>query len=473
MKIKIRTTALAAVLALANFTVSAQEQQVAMGFVTTPEVVLEQATPATADVAIQVVDFNQWVTEFEQKFQSIGQARNGRTFFSGQSSVRVGPLDPNFGRELAMAYERAMFDMRADFVMSIYGRETSRIIRDAYENSSSNKDEFDPVELQRATDAGGNRLEAILDKAISLVDKSLDNALIEQGVPADQVQKLSIEQKRTNYKNNLKKEIVKSAFSNMQGLVPVQTRIFTTEGPNGPQVTLGVIAVQSEKTRQFAIDMSRKRPSNVTGTPKSLSDLLPAQTADYLNEIGLRFSYDEKGRPMLLSYGRYSVSISPDWKPSRVFQSTQNATSIAQSLAEASIIEFMNSNIQISETTLTGSQEEEIVSQVTHFENGNQAGVEQSRADVGETISTFLKSGKSTASGDLRGTSVVKRWEHPDENNIRHVGAVVTWTYAQLDNANAIDDQARGKATAPAASTPANANPVNRGSKAINRADDF
>lgn len=471
---KIKMTALVAALVLTSATTSAQEQQLAMGFVTTPEVILEQATPALADVEIKPVNFVQWVRDFEKKFQPIGQASAGRTFFSGQAAVRVEPLDPNFGKELALAYEKAMFDMRADFILQNYGRLTTRTIRDIYENASSNKDEFDPVELQKAGEAGGNRLEAMLDKAITLMDKTLDNALIEQGVPADQVQKQSIEQKRTNYKNNLKKEVVKSAFRNMQGLVPVQTRIFTAETSAGKLVSIGVIAVQSDKTRQFAMDMSRKSPSKVTGTPKKLTELLPKEDADYLNEIGLRFSYDEKGQPMLLSYGRYSVTVSPDWKPARIFQSTQNATSVAQNLAEASIVEFMNTNVQITEKTLTGSEEEEIVSQVTHFENGAQAGVEKSRQDVGETLSTFMKSGQATASGDLRGSSVVHRWEHPDENNIVHVGAVVTWTYGQLANANAIDAQGRGQSAAgQTGAAPANANAVNRGSKAINRPDDF
>lgn len=472
MKPKLIT--IVAALVLASTPVHAQEQQLAMGFVTTPETVLEQATPAAADVSIKPVNFSQWVRDFERQYQPVGQVANGRMFFSGQSEVRVGPLDPNFGKELALAYEKAMFDMRADFILQTYGRLTTRTIREIYQNDSSNADQFDPVELQSAAETGGGKLEAVLDKAITLIDKTLDNALIEQGVPADQVQKMSIEQKRTNYKNNIKKEMVKSAYRNMQGLVPVQTRFFTTDTKNGTLVTVGIIAVQSEKTRQFALDMSRKRPSNVTGTPKKLADLLPAKDSGYLDEIGLRFSYDEQGRPMLLSYGRYSLSVSPDWKPARVFRATQNATSMAQTLAEASIVEFMNTNMQVSETALTGAQEEEIVGQLTHFENGAQTGVEQTKSDIGETLSTLLKSGQASASGDLRGSSVVSRWEQPDENNIIHVGAVVTWTYDQLTNANAIDAQGRGQAASGQASAaPVTANPINRGSKAINRPDDF
>src|SRR5690606_1476923 len=100
------------------------------------------------------------------------------------------------------------------------------------------------------------------------------------------------------------------AVHSMQGLVPVQTRIFTQDGPNGKAVVVGVIAVRSEKTLQFARDISRKQPSLVTGTPRSLTELLPPDPEGYLDEIGLRFAYDEQGRPMLLAYGRISVAVS-------------------------------------------------------------------------------------------------------------------------------------------------------------------
>jgi len=472
MKPKLIT--IVAALVLASTPVHAQEQQLAMGFVTTPETVLEQATPAAANVYEGPLTFDEWVDEFANKFQPVGQAQGGRTYYAGDASVRVGLLDPHFGQELALAYEKAMFDLRADFVMQNYGRLVSESVRDFYLNNSSNKDLFDPAELQQAGKAGGSRLDAILNKAITLVDKQLDNALIEQGVPAEQVQQQTIEQKRTNAKNNLTKEAVKSAFSNMQGLVPVQTRIFTVETDNGTLVTLGIIAVQSEKTRQFALDMARKRPTNVKGTPRTLSDLLPQDPSGYLNEIGLRFGYDQNGSPMLLSYGRSSVSVKPDWTPSEVFNATKGAKSIAQTLAEASIVEFMNTSVRVDETTLNASQEERLVSQLTHFENGTPVSVEPVREQIGETISTILKSGRSTAVGDLRGTAVVKRWEQKDENKILHLGTVVAWTYDQLANANAIDAQARGqKASGQASAAPATANPINRGSKAINRPDDF
>lgn len=453
--------------------VQAQTPDAAVIAPSTPDALVEAATPAAADNRVAKENFYDWVSSFEKQFQqSMGVAAGGKAFYSGQAAVKGRLLDPNFGKQLAMAYEQAMFDMRADFVMQHYGRLTAEAVRSIYEDSSSNKDEFPAVELAKAADEGGNRLGQLLDKALTVLDKKLDNELIEQGVPAETVARSSIEQKKTLYKNNLHKSITKRAFSSMQGLVPVQTRIFTEETDNGTLVTLGVIAVRSEKTQQFARDISRKQPTLVTGTPRNLDDLLPSSPEGYLDEIGLRFSYDEQGRPMLLAYGRSSVAISPGWSPSRTFQARQNATDQARALAESSIIEFMNTSIQVDQKDEVGAVEEEQLTRLTHFEAGNQTDIQDVRQDVSEAISTHTRTVRSMAQGDLRGTSVVKRWEQQDENNVVHVGTVVAWTYSQLDNANAID--ALNRSPSGGAATPqGNVIGQSRSSRVVNDRSDF
>ncbi|HUH87464.1 MAG TPA: hypothetical protein VL003_05360 [Pusillimonas sp.] len=437
----------------------------------TPEAMVDAATSASGNAVAET--FNDWVSKFEQQFQPMGVAAEGRSFFSGQAAVKGSAQDAAFGKQLAMAYEQAMFDMRADFVLQHYGRLKAQAIRSLYDDSSSNRDEFPEAELESAAKSGGSRLESLLDKALTVVEKKLDSTLIEQGVPADEIQRISVDQKKTLYKDNLHKSIVKRAFHSMQGLVPVQTRIFTEDSGNGKAVVVGVIAVRSEKTQQFARDISRKRPSLVTGSPRALNDLLPADNSGYLDEIGLRFMYDEQGRPMLLSYGRTSVAIAPDWSPSRAFQARQNAQQQAQALAESGIVEFMNTSIQVEESNEVGSVEEEQLERITQFDSGKKGDVQDTRSQVAEAISIFAKSGRATAQGDLRGTSVVKRWEAKDENGVQHVGSVVTWTYSQLHNANAIDAQGKNQQSVKAMGAPGPGVDQSRSSRMVNDRSDF
>ena len=436
----------------------------------TPDNIVTAATPASADAKTSTDSFEDWVASFEKQFQKVGISSEGKIFFSGQAATLTGPKDPSIGKQLAVAYEKAMFDMRADFVMQSYGRIKTKTIRDVLDDQSTNKDEFDPVQLQKASAMGGGRLDELLDKALTVIDKKLDNELVAQGVPADQIQRMSVEQKKITFKNNLTKEITKTAFKSMQGLVPVQTKIFTKKTANGVVVIVGVIAVQSEKTRQFALDISKKTPTLVRGDPRKLVDILPKDKAGFLDEIGLRYTYDESGRPMLISYGRSSITVPPDMQPSRVFQSTQNAQSIARDLAEASIAEFISTNININSTTITGSIEQELVTQITNFENGSKANVQKNQEIVAETISKTLKSGTATAQADLKGTAAVDRWEFKDEYGVLQVGTVVSWSYGQLESVNAIDAQTNRNAAQ------SNQSPITEGtrsSKPINKANDF
>jgi hypothetical protein len=430
---------------------------------------LAQASAASADSALPHTSFNDWVSEFEARFgQMVGTAVDGRTFFSGVANVRVAPNHPSYGKELALAYERALFDLQANFVVQNYGRQVARRLLQLMQDGSTNAEQFDPVELKRAQDQG--RVAALFDKAIMLIDKRLDNELIKEGIPRERVAQLSVEQKKTTFRESLSKEIITTAVRNMQGLVPVQTRIFTQNTANGKVSRVGVIAVQSQKTRQFAQDLSRQRATLVKGEPNRLVDLLPRNEREYLDEIGLRFTYDERGRPMLISYGRWSLAVAKDWSPARVMSATQIATDQAKGLAESAIIEFMNTSIQVNDSKTVGSLSEEIARQVTRLDDSGTRNVEQTREQIGETIDKVMRTARSVAQGSLRGTSVVKRWEQADENGVVHVGTVVTWTYAQLDNANAIDAKPAGESGAP------RSGPVrdeSRQSRPINRTKDF
>jgi hypothetical protein len=431
---------------------------------------LAQATSASADSQISVQSYEDWVREFESRFgQAVGVAREGRTFFSGVANVRVPATDPNYGKEIALAYERAMLDMQADFVLQNYGRQVTRRVLAVLQDASTNAEQFDPVELRQAQEQG--RVGRIFDKAIALLDKKLDNELVKEGVPPEKVAQMTVQQKKTVYRENLTKEIITSAVRDMQGLVPVQTRIFTQSTPNGKLTRVGVIAAQSAKTRQFAQDVARQRPSLVKGDPNRLTELLPQSEREYLNEIGLRFSYDEQGRPMLLSYGRWSLSIAKDWTPARAMSATQIATEQARGLAESSMIEFMNTNIQVDRSQTLGNVSEEIARRVTRLDDSGAKAYEQTREQVGETIDKLVRNVRSVAQGSLRGTSVVKRWEQTDENGVMHVGTVLTWTYSQLENAQAID--AKPPAGSGSAQRSGPTQDESRSSRPVNRARDF
>lgn len=409
----------------------------------TPESVLATATQASATEQVEVESFQSWVSGLERKFRPVGQPDDqGRMFFSGQSTV-TNPNGPNLGQQIAIAFDRAMIDMQAAFISDTVGRIVSDVTRERLSDSSTNRDNIDPAELPKTCQSGGgDRIAMLFEKTLQVADKTLDNKLIEQGVPADQVQRSSVEQKKTIYKNNLIRDIAKRAISSMQGLVPVQTRIFTEKGTNGTRMTVGVFAAQTQKTRDFALDMARKMPTNVTGEPKKLADILPKNDAGFMGELGLRFTYDEKGRPMLISFGRTSITVTPDMSPGEEGEMESIAKELAKSLAEASIIEFMNTSVAVNSNTSQGEFAEKLVTQTTNLINCSPKSVDRNKAKINEVISTFSQNIKTRSTGSLQGTSTVRTWVIKDERGGgRQIGSVVTWSYGQLENVKKIEAQ--------------------------------
>jgi len=438
------------------------------------EKLVEIASQSDADAPISTrATYEEWVQKFEEDMGvKVGVSGAGRLFFDGKATIRVGPLDSNYGKELVLAYERAISNMQADFILQTYGVLQTKKIDELFDDASTNSGDFPPVTVQKARKEG--RLATQLDKALTVMGKKLDAELVKQGVPQANLNRMSIEQKKATYKDNFTKETIRSAVRSMQGLVPVQTRIFTETTPNGESFVVGVIAVQSEKTRQFARDMAAKRPTAVRGTPMSISSVLPEKKGGYLDELGFRFMYDEKGRPMLLSYGRWSVRVLPDWSPSRVGRAKENATETARANAEAAIVAFMNTNVAVSDSRTIGSISEELVTHVSNFEDEQLKGIDKVQQTVGDTIDKTLRNVKATATGDLRGTARIKRWEDTDSNGILHVGSVVVWSYDQLANASAIErENTTDGRSSSGLKSGSSVKEESRSSRVINRKEDF
>jgi hypothetical protein len=429
-----------------------------------------ELSSANAVSNVRAETLNDWKREFEDKFGvKIGVAQNGKTFFFGEAVVRVNPLDPAYAKELALTYDKAMLNLQSNFILQTYGTLSAKTISDNFEDDSTNAREFDPVKLKK--EAAKGKVSLILDKFVDVIDKKLDSMLVEQGGPVDEIQKQTVEQKKQLFKDNFRKEITKKAFASMSGLVPVQTKIITTSRGGKKTVKLGVIAIMSEKTVQFAKDIAKRRETNVKGRASSIEKILPTDDQGFLDEIGLRYVYDEKGRPMLISYGRWSV-VGKTSNAARYERKIQNAKEKARMFAEANIGEFMKSNINAAQGSISESINEEIAKKISTIDNNKIVGTDEQSQEIGETLDQSFKKLQKSSKFKLRGTSEITTWEATDENGILHVGSVVSWRYAQLENANNIVHGSKKRKYKKQERKQAVKN-VSRSSRVVNSMDDF
>src|SRR5690606_20571998 len=130
-------------------------------------------------------------------------------------------------------------------------------------------------------------------------------------------------------------------------------------------------------------------------------------------------------------------------------------------------------SVQVEETNNIGTTEGAQLERVTQFDSGKPGEITDTGRQVADAISVFTKSGKAVAQGDLCGTSVVKTWSETDENGVLHVGSVVTWSYAQLETANAIDAQGKGGRSGGATAAQGTAADQSRSPRRVNDRNDF
>ena len=175
---------------------------------------------------------------------------------------------------------------------------------------------------------------------------------------------------------------------------------------------------------------------------------------------------------MLISFGRTSVTVTPDMSPGEEGEMESIAKEMAKSLAEASISEFMNTSVAVNQNTTQGELAEKLVTQTTSLINCSPKAVDTNKAKVNEVIATFAQNIKTRSSASLQGTSTVRTWVLKDEKGGgRQVGSVVTWTYSQLENVKKIEAQGADRGLS--RGSDGTINNSSNSSRIINKLNDF
>lgn len=297
----------------------------------------EMSDASSKDITPKSLDdfFEKFADNFGIKY---GITKDGKTFYTGRSVVALSDSDPQFAQALQNAYQKAMLNLQSDFIEDAFGRMAVSKIQNYEADNSTNAKEFE--ELPKGSVVG-----QIFDKLVQLSGAKLDKALRDLGI---NVEGLTEERKKTLLKEEFLNKTITSAVGSMSGLIPVQTIVTQRRG----QYDIGVIAVVSKKTRQLAKDMSLARQSNIKGKGKNINEYLPKDTKGFLNEYGIRLVYDEKGSPVILSYGNWGyIADANNAKKTNILE--DRAKDTASTMADAAIIEFINTNLSLKDEKTT------------------------------------------------------------------------------------------------------------------------
>ncbi len=363
----------------------------------------------------------------ELGFGSYGAKKQGTMFFfKGEAIVSLKPSDPDFGRAVVIAYEKALLDLQANYIVDTFGRVSSKRLSSLYNDSSTNAKDFEDKI------ANTNKVDRIVDKALDYMGAKLDKGLKDLGVDP---KNLNEKRKKVLFKNEFIKSVLTSAYGNISGLVPIRTHVTFDKKGN---YSVGLVAVLSAKTKQIARDMSLKRKSLIKGKGKDITSFIPKDSKDFLNELGIRLVYDKEGKPTIISYGRWSYSEnSSDAYINKM--ASQTALAQAKTLGDAAIIEFMKTRLSFKSESKTG----EIIRRVLTKEIDSETQTENLSDEViKDIVSKIGKEVKAISSGRLKGITTLTDWEEEDKHGIIHVGVVRIWNY---DNVIATNNMLKSK----------------------------
>ena len=290
----------------------------------------------------------------------------------------------------------------------------------------------------------------------ALTGAKLDQALAEMGIQG--TNGLTDERKKVLLADSFVQEITTNAFGNMQGLVPIQTTM--TRGDSGGDYQVGVVAVMSDKTRQIAADMRKKRASKVTGKGRVLKDVLPQTNEGFLNEHGIRLVYNEEGAPVIISYGQWSFL--PDNEGFINNRKREIASEQAMERADAAVAAFINVAAQYKRSSQSKA---EVERSITERITGNDASY--SETTTKEIIDIVNKEITARSDMNLRGLRTLKRWSAKDANGVQYVGVVRFYSHDNVENTTRLVAPVKDKVA------PKKAQDVSNKSRVINTTDDF
>lgn len=387
----------------------------------------------------------------EMGFSYGPNSQNDKFFYKSSSAVSLQANDKDFAKALVVAYDKAVIEMQAQYIVDIFGKIATEKIKENFANYSTNAREFPEFEY-------GSKLEAIFDKTLEFVGANLDDSLKKLGVEPENIKEVD---KKDIFRDKFLQLVTTTAYGNISGLIPIETRISKDALSGAYEV--GVVGVISSKTRQIARDMAVKRESLVQGKGRNLLELLPEKKEDFIKEVGLRLAYDEEGNPAILSYGIWSFS-GKNTDPYLLKREKEIAQNTAREKADAAISEFINTNISYKNEQKTG----EIIAQTLKRE-ASKDGENISEKMTKDIIDESLKQIKASSHGTIKGNKTLKTWEAKDENGINYIGVVRYYTY---ENVAAIDNLLNKKVEKKI-KKPKQTKPVERVSKRINDIDDF
>ena len=343
---------------------------------------------------------------------------------TGTARVALLTQDKRWGKARSLAYTQAFLDAMEDYVARIRTETAESLVRDYFEQ------DLDESELDyRAADTSEDVLARLFEKTAVLKERRLDEALIESGMSAEDVERLTPPQKRTGFSDRIVRQSTKKAVGSAAGLVPVKTfEAYDDEGGSA----IGVVAVHSHDMQRIADRIAAGKaisPKHDRARTPIADRIGALSNAALAFEFGPRVWWDEQGYPTIVSFGQWAWSPAGLDKRKRA-RRRDFAMRQAEIIAKSDLTKFVHAATGFTNESEIGSEIEEVFVAW----DGTVEEID------GEVLTDKLWRKATTQSEvELTGLTVLREWRgpHPEVDGHELVGVIVSWSPAQEDQIRA------------------------------------
>lgn len=428
---------------------------------------------ATADVPVQVAaapDITASSGSIEEQMQAYidesgftARERAGEiAILRGSGIVEAMSTDPKWVAFRSLAYERALLEAQADYVLQQNAQITAETVSTLFKAADREPPPYKPA------DNDPTKVAELVRKLVALGSGKLDKELRDLGINPSEYERAADPQRYVQMRSALMSKSMERAFGDLVGLTPVQTfeaRLGSGDTAKGAPYKIGVFAVVSPKMKDFAQRVLKERGQFPPEPAKAakLSDLY-ADKARLVHDFGVRWRYDENGLPVIVSFSQW-MSDYRGQDPITAERYRETAHKQAELRADAQIADFLKGSVNVERTADVGQ---------TFDEGANRMpdGYVEQQAEVRKLLSAYQSNIRRRSQVSVTGLTTLSRWsgKHPD-NGQEILGVVRIWSAAAEQQTRALRD-GRPPAVPAVAGRPTGPGPVQTGRKLMD-ANDF
>jgi hypothetical protein len=374
----------------------------------------------------------------------------------GVAVVGVRSNDPRWVAERSLAYQEALLNAQADYVVKRSGQITTQTASEMFKAADREPPSYAPSDNDSAKAA------ELIRKLVALGTGQIDEQLRDLGINPADYERAPEPQRYVQMRSALTRKSMEHSFDEIVGLTPVQT--FEQEFERG-SYKIGVVAVVSPRMKDFAQRVLAERgqfPPDPTRASK-LADLV-ADKSKLVHDFGVRWQYDEAGLPVIVSFAQWASDYHGQ-DPITVEEYRDIAFKQAELEADAQIADFLKGSVNVVRSGELGRQTELAADRMANNDVVQEP-------EVRKLASAYQASIKRQSNVSITGLTTLARWsaKHP-ETGQTIIGVVRIWSAAGEQAMRTLRD-VRPQAPAASALAPSSPGPVQTG-RVLMDANDF